>query len=410
MTHTMSLDRRTRRDCDVRKLTPGDFFGREFSALAAAHGEIVATAMRALDAPPLAVEVGDASWTVVRDGNGISVREGIVEGAIVVTLSPDQFSDWVQNQTSLNGFMVARNLQFRNGSAAEVSLWDSLWIGLLEGWPAVDETLTFVDRRGAPLDLQQSFGDGDDPDEIRHFLREAGFLRLRGWLDPADMDAISADMDRVLPDYVEGDGKSWWASLADGSRVCVRLQEFVEHSPTTARILAGERWDRLRTLLGGADTLVRAPVEGRIIEALVKPVGVVSGPSDLSFHRDCHLGRHAYKCATLTIGISLSASGERNGGLRVIAGSHRVAMPVEIARTRPYLPVVALDTDKGDLTVHLSCTLHEATAPKTAERRVMYTDFSLEALPGSDAKESAALLDIREKVSDLHRDRNVRLA
>jgi hypothetical protein len=217
-------------------------------------------------------------------------------------------------------------------------------------------------------------------------------------------------MDRVLPGYVEGDGKSWWATLTDGSRTCVRLQEFVEHSPTTARILSSERWDQLRTLLGGADTLVRAPVEGRIIEALIKPVGVMSGPSDLSFHRDCHLGRHAYKCATLTIGVSLSASGEQNGGLRVIAGSHRVAMPVEIARTRPYLPVVALDTDKGDLTVHLSCTLHEATAPKTAERRVMYTDLTLEALPGSDIGESAALLKIREQVSDLHRDRDIRSA
>ncbi|CAN5413945.1 hypothetical protein BH10PSE14_BH10PSE14_02890 [soil metagenome] len=407
---TIALDRRTRRDCDVRKVTPSAFFAEEFLGLAAAHGELVAKAMRALDAQPLAVEIGDASWTVARDGDGIFVRDGIAEGALIVTLSPDQFSDWAQNQTSFNGFMTARNLSVRGGGAAEVSLWDSLWLGLLEGWPAVDDTQTFVDRHGAPLDLAQSFTDQDDPADIRHFLREAGFLRLRGWLDPADMDAISADMDRVLPDYVEGDGKSWWATLADGSRVCVRLQEFVEHSPTTARILSSERWDRLRTLLGGADALVRAPVGGRIIEALVKPVGVVSGPSDLSFHRDCHLGRHAYKCATLTIGVSLSASGEQNGGLRVIAGSHRVAMPVEIARTRPYLPVVALDTEKGDLTVHLSCTLHEATAPKTTERRVMYTDLTLEALPGSDTTESAALLKIREQVSDLHRDRDVRSA
>lgn len=366
--------------------------------------------MLALDAPPLTIEVGDARWTVARDGNGISVRDGMAEGALVVTLSPEQFSDWAQNQTLFNGFMTARNLSVRGGGAAEVSLWDSRWLGLLEGWPVVDDALTFLDRHGAPLDLAQSFTQGDDPDDIRHFLREAGFLRLRGWLDPADMDAISAEIDRVLPDYVEGDGKSWWATLADGSRVCVRLQEFVEHSPTTARILSSERWDRLRTLLGGADTLVRAPVEGLIIEALIKPVGVISGPSDLSFHRDCHLGRHAYKCATLTIGVSLSESGEQHGGLRVIAGSHRLAMPVEIARTRPSLPVVALDTDKGDLTVDLSCALHEATAPKTAERRVMYTDLTLEALPGSDVGESAALLKIRQQVSDLHRDRDMRSA
>ena len=46
---------------------------------------------------------------------------------------------------------------------------------------------------------------------------------------------------------------------------------------------------------------------------------------------------------------------------------------------RPYLdlPVVPLPTRAGDVTVHLSCTLHMSYAPVDRERRVMYTGFSL---------------------------------
>jgi hypothetical protein len=337
-------------------------------------------------------------------GDTVAVREGAAGGALVVTLSPDEFSDWAQNQTTFNALLVARTLQFRGGREVEVSIWDSLWVTLLEGWPTISEELAFVDRHGAPLDLTGAFAPDDDPADIAHFLREAGYLRLSGWLDPADMAAISADMDRVLPLYAEGDGKSWWATLKDGSRTCVRLQEFVQHSPTTARILSSARWERLRQVLARSDDLARPPVEGRIIEALFKPVGVVAGPSDLSFHRDCHLGRHAYSCAAMTIGIALTPTSPDNGLLQVVAGSHRVALPVEIAKTRPYLPVVALPTAAGDLTVHLSCTLHEATPPKVGERRVMYTAIPLAPLPGALASADQVASRLRERVSDILRD------
>lgn len=218
------------------------------------------------------------------------------------------------------------------------------------------------------------------------------------------MAAISDDMDRVFPLYTEGDSKSWWVTLGDGSRRCVRMQEFVEHSPTTARILSGETWERLRQILAGSDALAHVPVEGRIIEALVKPIGVVSGPSDVSFHRDCHLGRHAYACSRMTIGIALTSTAPGNGSLQVIAGSHRVAMPVETAKTRPYLPLVALPTAAGDITVHLSCTLHESTPPVFAERRVMYTEIPLAPPPGANGTFDTTVLELREQVNDLLRD------
>ena len=400
----IDLDRRTRRDVDRRPIAPQAFFAAQFPRLAAAHGRLAAAGLQALGAPPLAVEVEGSAWTIQRAGHTVEARPGAVDGALIVSLTPDQFSDWAQNQVSFNGLLVLRALQFRGGTLGDVSAWDSLWIALLEGWPVTDDALSFRDRHGAQLDLAAGFAPDDDPADIAHFLREAGYLHLKGWLDPADMARIAADMDRALPHYREGDGKSWWATLEDGQRVCVRLQDFVEHSSTTARILSGEVWARMRKAVAGQDQLAPVPARGRVIEALFKPVGVVSGPSDVTFHRDCHLGRHAYVCSRMTVGIALTAAGEDNGGLRVVAGSHRVAMPVEVAKTRPYLPVVALPTQPGDLTVHLSCTLHEATPPICAGRRVMYTEMPLAPRAGDTGPLDTSVADIRDRVGELHRE------
>jgi hypothetical protein len=400
---TYALDRRTRRDEDRHHVSPNDFFEHEFPLLAARHGHLVAEGMKALDAPSLTVEVDGSAWTVRQIENTVEVQNGLAEDAVVVTLTAEQFSDWAQNQMTFNGFNVARELRFRNGTIEQVSIWDSLWIALLEGWAVTDDRFTFLDRHGAPLDLTAGFKPDDDPADIAHFLREAGFLHLKGWLDPEDMARISAEMDTALPHYSEGDGRSWWATLKDGSRHCVRMQEFVEYSPSTARVLSSDAWARMRRIVGDQDALEETRVEGRIIEALYKPIGVVSGPSDVDFHRDCHLGRHAYVCSRLTIGIALTSTGNGNGSLRVIAGSHRLAMPVEIAKTRPYLPVVALPTETGDLTVHLSCTLHESTPPVTAERRVMYTPISLAPPMGAKGPIDTSVGHLRERVNDILR-------
>lgn len=398
---TGSLDRRTRQDADRHLVTPTAFFEQQCPALLAAHGDVLADAMVRLGARPLTMAVDGEAWTIALVQGAAQALPGHMPDALLLSLSPSQFSDWAQNQISLNGLLTQRCLSCEGEDLFQVSLWDSLSLTLLEGWPAATDGLAFVDRQGRPLDLQRGFTPDDDPADIAHFLREAGYLHLKGWLDPADMTAISADMDRVLPSYAEGDGKSWWATTRDGSRVCVRMQDIVDHSPTTAGILTGDRWEQMVRTLEGPERYARKPIDSRIIEALVKPVGVVAGPSDLSFHRDCHLGRHAYACARMTVGIALTPARASNGLLRVVAGSHRVAMPVEVAKRQPFLPVVALATNPGDMTVHLSCTLHEATAPVSAERRVMYTEIPL-------AQADGRLIDtpvgaVRERVNDLLR-------
>ena len=61
------------------------------------------------------------------------------------------------------------------------------------------------------------------------------------------------------------------------------------------------------------------------------------------------------------------------------------------------LPVVDLPTETGDVTVHLSCTLHMAQPPVERERRVMYTGFRLPPLrPEAAADARRRLRHVRE--------------
>ncbi len=114
-----------------------------------------------------------------------------------------------------------------------------------------------------------------------------------------------------------------------------------------------------------------------VIEALIKPIGIVEGISDLPWHKDCSLGLHSYQCCSVTIGISVTGATAESGQLRVVAGSHRALIQPAFTRRDLDLPRVDLPTRKGDITVHLSCTMHMSQPPVERERRVMYTTFRL---------------------------------
>jgi hypothetical protein len=97
----------------------------------------------------------------------------------------------------------------------------------------------------------------------------------------------------------------------------------------------------------------------------------------------------------MTVGISVTGADAGTGQLRVVAGSHRALIQPAFVRRHLDLPQVDLPTSTGDVTIHLSCTLHMSQPPVTGERRVMYTDFSLPEPEGGDPGE-ATIKRIRE--------------
>jgi hypothetical protein len=175
----------------------------------------------------------------------------------------------------------------------------------------------------------------------------------------------------------------------------VRMQRFDERSPATAALVDDARFRDLAGIPG--DGHVFGARSDNRIEALFKPIGVVQGISDVPWHKDCSLGRHSYECCGLTVGISVTGADSVSGQLRVRAGSHRALVWSALEQPGCDLPTVDLPTRTGDVTVHLSCTLHMAQPPVERERRVMYSGFSLPpAEADAAAKNRARLRSVRE--------------
>ena len=141
----------------------------------------------------------------------------------------------------------------------------------------------------------------------------------------------------------------------------VRLQRFQEESLATATLLQDDRLLRLASLSG--DGHVPRDQGGNKIEALVKPIGVVKGISDLPWHKDCSLGRDCSRCCSVTVGISVTGADERSGQLGVVAGGHRALVQPTFFRDSWGLPAVPLPNHAGDVTLHCSCTMHMSHAP-----------------------------------------------
>jgi hypothetical protein len=94
----------------------------------------------------------------------------------------------------------------------------------------------------------------------------------------------------------------------------------------------------------------------------------------------------------------VTGAGAESGQLRVVAGSHRALIQAAFVRRGLDLPVIEVPTSCGDITIHLSCTLHMSQPPVSRERRVVYTDFSLFD-PGAVDPGEARIRRVREQAS-----------
>jgi hypothetical protein len=332
----------------------------------------------------------------LRCNGSCEVIAGTLPEAARLRLGAEELSDLVNDQRTPMTFFTGGTLDMPSGSLRDFLDWWLVLRAALDRRPLyVPGSITFVDREGEKLDLRRSFRPEDSAEEMSHFLQEAGYLHIAGVFSEEEMGRVSHDMDRAAPSYGDGDGRSWWVTTSDGRRRLVRMQSFNEHSQTTDGILRDERFLRLGTIPG--DGHVHTGLEGNAIEALIKPLGVVQGISDVPWHKDCSLGRHSYECCSMTVGISVTGADAVSGQLRVVAGSHRALIWPALEQPGRDLPEVDLPTRTGDVTVHLSCTLHMSQPPQERERRVMYTSFRLPAIASEErVKARANIRAVRE--------------
>jgi hypothetical protein len=380
----MTVDRRTRVDRPRPQVAPEAFFEEELAAAFEAQAGLIEPAASLFTPPPLTVDVGGTCYRLVLEAGRPHVEPGAREGDGYLRLTVGQLTDLVHDQVTPIAWFSDGTLDLTGMPFERVLDWWLLLRGALDARaPHVPGAIDLVDEDGSPLDLNRSFSLDDPLGDIRSFLERAGYLRLDRVFSEAEMAAVSADMDRAAPCYEPGDGRSWWATTEDGTERLVRMQGFDTESPTVARLLDDDRFRRIEALTGDGHRHAGQGGDNRV-EALVKPLGVTRGLSDLPWHKDCAQGRHSYKCCSLTLGISVTGADADSGQLRVVAGSHRALMWPSFVRDNLGLPEVDLPTRTGDVTIHLSCTLHMAQRPKRRERRVMYTGLQLPPLEHAD--------------------------
>ena len=378
-----SFDRRTRVDHDEPAIDPASFFDEVLPSAIDANADCIVPALAFVEPRPFVVEVDGGRWTLRADDARVSVARGVDrEARAHVRLSPQQLEDLARDQHTFMSLWAANQLDLVRGNVGHCLDWWLVWRSALDGTPIYTPgSITF------DVDLTRSFAPGDNIEEMRDFLAQAGFLHLRGVFSADEMAAVSADMDRAVERYTEGDGRSWWARLSSGDTRVVRMQGFDRESSAAFSLLEDSRFLHLAEIPGAGHEFGRKRASNRI-EALFKPIGVTEGISDIPWHKDCGIGRHSYECCGLTAGISVTGADEVSGQLRVIAGSHRALVWSGIRQPELDLPDVPLATETGDVTLHLSCTMHMAQPPTERERRVMYSGFSL---PPLDAADSDAL-------------------
>ena len=377
------------RSIDKRTREPGHHVAATLEELVdgvlpSAHHELAERGHRALGLPAITVEVDGRSWTYDPGVGGPPVR---------VVVDADALPLLLNGQASTTGLMVRGGARCEAGDFGVVGAWDAVLRALLDGVPVHEPGA--IDLHG--IDLSRSFSPDDDDADLAAHLAAVGFAHLRGWANPAVLARIDAEARAAAAAATPGQPDRWWATTSGGQEMCVRVQRLLEVSPAMGELIDSDTYQRIGGLFD--DGHARNPEQAGSCEALLKPVDVVRGLSEFPWHRDCTQGGCAYNCSDYTAGLPLHPTGGERGFLAVMAGSHRASMPAPgmIRGWRSDLPVVEVATEPGDLTVHLSCTLHMTEPPRSAPRTVVYTTWVLPT--GDHGPEKAPQPDLNRLAS-----------
>ena len=341
------------------------FHARELPELLARRGASVADDLRGVR--PLAFRVDDGTtWTWTATDAGVEVTPGDADAATLVELSEATFSEYLHELLTASGSVRTGRAKVVRGDLPSWQRWEPAMRSLLTGRPIygphVRETL--VDPDGRPLDLNRSFRADDDPEEMRHFLHTAGYLHIKRVFADEEVRRYGEQVEHVRSRTLPGDPFSWWSVNADGEEVVTRINYLGRHSALLDELSFDPRLLRYARLAGETMRVCDDRLDGPMV--FIKNSNVVQGNSDLGWHVDDGIGGHPVMCPLVQAGIQLDHANPENGQLLVLAGSHRYVKHWYAWGAETDLPVVAFETEPGDLTLHFGDTMH-TTPPPTAD-------------------------------------------
>jgi hypothetical protein len=353
------------------------FHRSELPALVARHGALVVDDLRGI--PPLAFRIDDGTTFTWRPTDyGVETVASDADAATLVEVSERTFSEFLHRLLTASGAVMTGRAKLGRGALPAWQRWEPAIQSLCSGRPIYSGAVwqTLVDRKGDALDLQRAFAVDDDAEEMRHFLDVAGYLHIKAVFTSEESARYGAEVEHVRSHTTPGDPFSWWSINAAGKEVVTRINYLGRHSQALQDLCFDRRLLRFARLAGPQLRVCNDRLDGPMV--FIKNSNVVKGNGDLGWHVDDGIGGHPVLCPVIQAGIQLDHANPENGQLLLLAGSHRYAKHWYAWGTEEGLPVVALETEPGDLTLHYGDTMH-TTPPPTADgagRRALYYKFS----------------------------------
>ena len=355
----------------------GQFHETALPSLVARHGSLVVEDLA--DAAPLAFRVEDGtSFTWLPTADGVGAVAGDHDATTLIELSEATFSEFINELLSASGAVRTGRATVARGALSGWQRWEPAIQSLCSGRPIYSAAVwsSLTDRTGAALDLMRSFAVDDNRDEMGHFLETAGYLHVKGVFTPAEVERYAAEVEHARAATTPGDPFSWWSVNAAGEEVVTRINYLGRHSAAIEQLSHDPRLAHFARLAGEQLRVCDDRLDGPMV--FIKHSNVVKGNGDLGWHIDDGIGGHPVMCPLIQAGIQLDQANPANGQLQVLAGSHRFTKHWYQWGATDGLPVVALETEPGDLTVHYGDAMH-TTPPPTADgagRRALYFKFA----------------------------------
>ncbi|MEY2398764.1 MAG: hypothetical protein QOJ00_1938 [Actinomycetota bacterium] len=321
------------------------------------------------DLPPVAFRVGSTLTTyrlVLDQGVVTEDNDAASDAATVVNLSEDAWRDLTTQVRTLVNLHLAGEITYERGDFGALAEWAPLLTLVHAGVPLYDPAR--VDLSG--VDLTRSFTLDDTDDALRSFLTATGYLHVKNVFSPDEIATLNAEIDRLAAAATRGDDESWWVTDEDGNDALCRLVYAGLRSDIVKATEYDPRVSRLGTLLRDDLRPSHDRMEGAAI--LLKVPGQTQGLSNIPWHQDCGMGGHAIYCPSVGVGIQLTGSNAETGNITFVPGSHGQSLHTTWQRLND-VPVVAIDTDPGDVTVHIKDVMHASPKPTgDGGRRTMY--------------------------------------
>lgn len=330
-------------------------------------------------APALGFRADDGTaFTWVAGATGVRIVDGDAGAATVVALSARTFSEFIHELLTAAGAAMTGRATLARGELSGWQRWEPAIRSLYSGREVYGAQAwrTLVDRSGRPLDPRRRFSVDDDLEEMRWYFETAGYLHIKAVFAHAEVERYGAEVEHVRARTTPGDPFSWWSVNAAGREVVTRINYLGRHSSALQALSHDPRLLRFARLAGPDLRVCDDRLDGPMV--FIKNAGVVKGQGDLGWHVDDGIGGHPVMCPLVQAGIQLDHATPANGQLKVLAGSHRYTKHWIAWGDEDDLPVVALETEPGDLTLHYGDTMHTTPPPTAADagRRALYYKFA----------------------------------